>query len=152
MSSPLDLTIERVIDVPSEKVWAAWTNPKHIVHWFCPKPWQTTACEIDLRPGGKFNTTMKSPEGQEFPNSGCILEVVPGQKLVFTDALLPGYRPSTEPFMTAIITIKPEGKGTRYTATAMHGNEANVKKHLEMGFVQGWNTSLDQLVAYAKTL
>ena len=51
------------------------------------------ACKIDLRPGGDFSSTMLSPEGREFPNSGCVLEVVPNRKLVFTDTLLAGYRP-----------------------------------------------------------
>jgi uncharacterized protein YndB with AHSA1/START domain len=152
MSSPFDLVLERVIDVRPELVWKAWTEPKHLMPWFCPRPWKTIACEIDLRPGGKFNTTMQSPEGQDFPNAGCFLEVVPGKRLVFTDCLQPGYRPTTgEPFMTAIVEIIPEGDGTRYKATAMHANEETVKRHVEMGFHQGWATALDQMVEYIKT-
>ena len=72
----LDLVLERVIDVPRELVWTAWTTPKHLKHWFCPRPWTITECEIDLRPGGIFRSVMRSPEGQEFPNIGCYLEVV----------------------------------------------------------------------------
>ena len=56
---------------------------------------------------------MRSPEGKEFPNIGCYLEVVPNERLVWTDALLPGYRPAENPFMTAIITLESQGKGTR---------------------------------------
>jgi len=148
----LDLVLERVIDVPPALVWAAWTKPEHLRHWFCPKPWIVTDCEIDPRPGGIFRTTMRGPEGQEFPNVGCYLEVVPTERLVFTDALLPGYRPSENPFMTAVITLKPEGKGTRYTAVAIHRDDAARKRHEEMGFHQGWGTALDQLVAHAKTM
>lgn len=142
----LDLVLERVVDVPPELVWEAWTTPEHLKQWFTPSPWKTVACEIDLRPGGKFNTTMQSPEGQEFPNSGCFLEIVPGKKLAFTDTLLPGYRPAPEPFMTAIVEMIPEGKGTRYRAVAMHKSEETRKKHEEMGFHEGWSAALDQLV------
>ncbi len=152
MSSPLDLVLERVVDVSPDKVWAAWTEPKHIVNWFTPKPWRTIAAEVDLRPGGKFNSTFKSPDGQVMQNYGCFLEIVPGRKLVFTDCLHEGFRPSGQAFMTAIVEIIPEGRGTRYRATAMHSTEADVKKHLEMGFVNGWGTALDQLVAYMKTV
>ena len=148
----LDLVLERVVDVPPELVWVAWTKPEHLKKWFTPAPWTVTACEIDLRPGGIFSTTMRSPEGQEFPNVGCYLEVVPQKRLVFTDALLPGYRPAQNPFMTAIIAIEPHGSGTRYIATALHHNEAARKKHEEMGFHHGWGTSLDQLVAHAKKM
>ncbi|NTS30377.1 SRPBCC family protein [Phyllobacterium sp. BT25] len=147
----LDLVLERVVDVPRELVWKAWTTPEHIVKWFTPKPWQTTDCEIDLRPGGVFRTTMLSPEGQSFPNVGCYLEVVPNEKLVWTDALLPGYRPSEKPFFTAYLTLEPEGNGTRYRAIAIHRDSAGKKQHEEMGFHDGWGTVLDQMVAYIKS-
>src|SRR5216683_7570134 len=78
----LDLLLERVVDVPPELVWAAWTTPEHVKKWFTPAPWTTVDCEIDLRPGGIFRFVMRSPEGQEFPNVGCYLEIVKNQKLV----------------------------------------------------------------------
>ena len=148
----LDLVLERVIDVPPELVWLAWTKPEHVVKWLTPKPWSTVDCEIDLRPGGMFRFVMRSPEGEEFPNIGCFLEVIPNQRLVWTDALLPGYRPSEKPFMTAVVTMEPQGSGTRYIAVAIHRDEATRKKHEEMGFQEGWGTALDQLVAFTKTL
>lgn len=146
----LDLVLERTIDVPRELVWTAWTTPKHIREWFVPKPWSITDCEIDLRPGGIFRTTMRSPEGQEFPNVGCYLEVVPQERLVFTDTLLPGFRPSPEPFFTAILTLESQGSGTRYTAYAIHRDEEGRKKHEEMGFHDGWGTVVTQMVEYIK--
>lgn len=150
--SKLDLVLERVIDVPPALVWLAWTKPEHVKKWLTPAPWTTIDCEMDLRPGGMFRFVMRSPEGEDFPNIGCFLEVVPDKRLVWTDALLPGYRPSEKPFMTAVVDIAPEGKGTRYTATAIHRDEATRKKHEEMGFHEGWSKSLNQLVAHAKTL
>jgi uncharacterized protein YndB with AHSA1/START domain len=148
----LDLVLERVIDVPRELVWAAWTKPEHIKKWFTPAPWTTTECEIDLRPGGSFRTTMRSPEGETFPVVGCYLEVVPNERLVWTDALLPGYRPSEKPFFTAVLTLEPHGSGTKYTAIAIHRDEAGRQQHEEMGFHDGWGKALDQLVALVKTM
>ena len=148
----LDLVLERVVDVPLELVWAAWTKPEHMVNWFAPLPWTTTHCEIDLRPGGILHFIMRSPEGKDFPNTGCILEVAPNKRLVWTDALLPGYRPSEKPFFTAVIALETVGKETRYTATDIHRDEAGRKQHEEMGFHTGWGTCLDQLVAYVKKL
>ncbi len=146
----LDLVLERTVDVSPKLVWKAWTTPMHLMKWFTPAPWTTIDCEIDLRPGGIFRTTMRSPEGEEFPNSGCYLEVIENEKLVFTDALLPGYRPSGQPFFTGVIILKPHGKGTKYTAIAIHKDGADRKKHEEMGFHEGWGKALDQLVAYMK--
>lgn len=153
----LDLVLERNVDVPPELVWEAWTTPRHIEKWFCPAPWSVSHCEIDLRPGGIFRTVMRSPQGEETPNVGCYLEVVPGQRLVWTDALHPGYRPVlgstsaclTMP-MTAIITMAPHGTGTRYVATVLHADASGRKQHEDMGFHDGWGTALDQLVALMK--
>lgn len=142
----LDLVLERVVDVRPELVWKAWTQPEHLKEWFTPKPWETVECEIDLKPGGVFSTTMRSPEGEVTPaDPGCYLEVVENRKLVFTDALGPGFRPKGEAFMTAVILLEPEGTGTRYTAIAMHSDPEGKVKHEEMGFLNGWGTALDQL-------
>ena len=157
----LDLVLERFIDVPRELVWRAWTTPEHLKKWFTPVPWSTVDCEIDLRPGGLFRTVMRSPEEQEFPNVGCYLEVVENERLTWTNTLLPGFRPSTgsvsglecDTFsFTAVISLAPDGKGTRYTVVVLHGDEASRNKHNEMGFQDGWGKALDQLVALAKTM
>lgn len=150
-----DLVLERVVDVPVSLVWEAWTVPEHLMQWFTPKPWQTVRCEIDLRPGGQFHTTMRSPEGEEFPSTGCYLDVVPRQRLVWSSAMEPGYRPApipTEGFhMTGIIELESLGASrTKYVATVLHADEASTNKHREMGFEHGWGSALDQLVEWAK--
>jgi uncharacterized protein YndB with AHSA1/START domain len=148
----LDLVLQRVVDVPPAKVWKVWTTPKHLMPWFAPRPWTTVECEIDLRPGGAFRTVMRSPEGEDFPNVGCYLEVEAGRRLVWTDALLPGYRPSENPFFTAVLTFEAHGSGTLYTAVAMHATEAGRTSHVDMGFHDGWGKCLDQLVEYSAGL
>ena len=148
----LDLVLVRDIDVPVELVWMAWTTPEHVVKWFTPAPWTVSHCEIDLRPGGVFSTLMRSPDGKEFPNVGCYLEIITNQKLVFTDALQPGFRPSATSFMTGVIALEARGTGTRYTATAIHHDAAARQRHEEMGFHKGWGTALDQLVAHIKSM
>jgi uncharacterized protein YndB with AHSA1/START domain len=156
----LDLVLERVIDVPPELVWRAWTRPEHLKRWFTPAPWSTVDCEIDLRPGGIFRTVMRSPEGQEFTNLGCYLEVVEGARLCWTSVLGPGFRPGgrtaelpcDEIDFTAVISIERDGSGTRYTALVMHGSEDARRRHEEMGFHDGWGKALDQLVESARNM
>ena len=60
-----DLVLDRVIDVSPELVFKAWTTPKHLMPWFCPKPYRTVECEIDLRPGGTFFVQMVDPDGNK---------------------------------------------------------------------------------------
>jgi uncharacterized protein YndB with AHSA1/START domain len=158
----LDLSFERIVDVPKELIWRAWTQPQHLMPWFCPVPWKTIDCEIDLRPGGIFRTVMQSPEGQQLPNLGCYLDVITNEKLVWTNALMPGFRPATTPgtkgeeivgfAFTAMITLAEHAGGTKYTATVIHGDEASCQKHAAMGFREGWGKALEQLVAYSKSM
>ena len=152
--------LERVVDVPPRLVWRAWTEPELVKQWFTPKPWTTVDCEIDLRPGGLFRTVMRSPEGEDHENVGCYLDVVEGERLVWTDMLGAGYRPRGGAldegtgcgFFTAFIELMPEGKGTRYRARALHGRPADRERHEKMGFHEGWGTALDQLVAAVKRM
>jgi uncharacterized protein YndB with AHSA1/START domain len=146
-----DLVLERRADVAPDAVWRAWTDPDQLVRWFTPAPWSTVSATLDLRPGGVFHTTMRSPEGEEYPNAGCFLEVVEGRRLVFTSALGPDYRPAVVadgdfPF-TAVVDILPDGDGTLYRATALHPDPATRQQHEEMGFADGWGAAWDQLVA-----
>jgi len=157
MKNELDLVLERVVDVSPELVFKAWTTPKHLMPWFCPKPYRTVECEIDLKPGGKFFTQMVDPDGKTLPAApGCYLEIVPNRKLVWTTALGPGYRPhdpAAAPwFFTAVLTFEPHGNGgCKYTATALHATKENAGAHERMGFSQGWGKVLEQLVEYMKT-
>lgn len=149
-NAALDLTLDRLVDLPVERLWAAWTEPDHLVRWFTPAPWRTVACEIDLRPGGRFRTRMQGPAGEAFDNLGCYLVVEAPHRLVWTGALLPGYRPrpaGPEPFlMTAELRFSTEGGRSRYQAHVLHADEEARRRHEQMGFEAGWSRALEQLI------
>lgn len=148
-----DLVLERILDAPRHIVWRCWTEPALMVKWFTPAPWSTVRAEVDLRPGGSSLVVMRSPEGQEFPNPGVYLEVVPNEKLLFTDAYTSGWQPSAKPFFTGILTFADAGTGkTKYIAVAKHWTSDDCAAHEKMGFHSGWNKAADQLEALAKTL
>lgn len=153
LDSERDLVLIREVDVSARIIWMCWTQPQHILPWFCPKPWSVASCEVELWPGGKFNTVMRSPEGELMPNQGCFLHVEPERKLIFTDALTQGFRPAEKSFFTGMILLDPiTSIRTRYTAIARHNNPETAKQHEAMGFTVGWGLALDQLVEYASTL
>lgn len=152
-----DLVLERVVDILPEAVWAAWTTPSLLTQWFTPAPWKTVDARVDLHPGGAFHTVMRSPDGEDFANTGCILDVVPNRMLAWTGAFKPGFRPHTMqelhgfPFIfSAVITMEPEGQGTRYRALAIHPDAEARETHEQMGFHSGWSAALDQLVVLMK--
>jgi uncharacterized protein YndB with AHSA1/START domain len=147
-----DLSFTRTLKAPRRLVWECWTTPRHIREFFVPRPHKVTACDIDLRVGGRFNTTF-DVDGNVMDNHGVFLDVVDGEKLVFTDAYTEGWKPAPDPFMTAILLLSDaEGGGTTYTAIARHRSAESRKTHEDMGFYSGWGTVVDQLEEYAATL
>lgn len=147
------LTLTRVLDAPRAAIWRCWTEPELLKQWFCPKPWYVSEAHLDLRPGGEFYSLMNGPNGEQHGNPGVFLDVVPEERLVFTDAFSSAWQPSGKAFMVADVIFADAGNGkTHYVATARHWSEEDRKAHEEMGFHPGWNAAADQLEALAKTL
>ena len=146
----LDLELVRELPVSPRAVFDAWTDPESIKQWFAPRPFSIAECEVDLRPGGGFRTVMNDPEGNQMMDStGCYLEIVPGERLVWTAALTTDYRPQAAdlPF-TAILELEATDGGCRYRAIALHQGPAGAEQHASMGFHDGWGTVVDQMVEH----
>lgn len=161
MAGELDLVLERTLNGPRDLVWRAWTDPALLKQWFAPRPYMISELEMDLKPGGIFRIRMTGPDGFDtgHGNAGCVLEVVEGEKLSWTSALGPQYRPAQmgegcESFpMTAIVTLADAGNGkTLYRAVALHKDQADRDQHEAMGFQDGWGTCADQLEELAADL
>jgi uncharacterized protein YndB with AHSA1/START domain len=147
-----ELKLTRLIDAPRSVLYRCWTEPELIKQWFTPRPWTTPVVETDVRAGGASRMIFRGPEGQEFPNNGVYLEVVPNEKLVFTDAYTEAWVPSAKPFMTACISFTDEDGKTRYDAVVRHWRAEDKAQHEQMGFHDGWGKATDQLEALARTL
>ena len=151
----LDFAIERFIDAPPRLVWEALTKPEHIKEWYMPRAWGRVArAEMDARPGGIFSIDIAVGDGPESHNLGCVVEVIPMERLVWTSMLFPGYRPAVfdDIPITAIVTLEPSGTGTRYVFTALHRNEADLETNKSSGFYQGTEIAVDQLVQHVMTM
>jgi len=142
-----DLSVERLIDAPPEVVWQVWTERTE--EWFCPKPWRVAIHAQELRPGGKSIMIMHGPGGEEMPMEGVFLEVMPGKRIVSTDAFKAGWQPQG-PFMVAITEFIEEGGKTRYRATARHWTAEAKQQHETMGFTEGWGQVAEQLAELAE--
>lgn len=151
------LEISRLLNASRERIWRAWSDPKLLAQWWCPKPWVTEVRAFEFKAGGSFHTYMHGPDGKggegESDNPGCFLEIVPRKRIVGTSTMTGGWHPAVSWLpMTAIITMADEGDGTRYVARCLHKDAADRKRHEEMGFYEGWGTCISQLEALARSL
>ncbi|MBB5715020.1 SRPBCC family protein [Sphingomonas aerophila] len=147
--TPHELTISRLMRAPRAAVWQAFTD--HQADWWCPKPWTAEIHVRELRPGGRAEMTMRGPNGEVFPNNGVYLDVVPAERVVFTDAFTADWQPAG-PFMVGIMEFADEDGGTRYTGRARHWTPEAAEKHRAMGFEQGWGKVAEQWEEVARRI
>ena len=149
----LDLVLERTVDVPPSLVWKVWTTPEHLMPWFCPKPWRTTECEMDLRPGGEFRWRWRSNEdGKEFGFHGEFREVVVPSKIVHTEIYDPGDLGGSMGDEAAIVTVTfVERDGRTTVKTSMDfGSKGSRDAAMGTGMTEGMEQSyrlLDAVLA-----
>ena len=133
------LTLKRHIKATPEQVYEAWTDPKALLKWFGPGPGPVTLAETDLRPGGRYAIAFME-DGEEHHISGTYLEVVPGQKLIFTWT----WRHLPEQQSLVTVLIKPETQGA--LVTLIHEQFADA--HVRDLHRKGWTGCLDELEAH----
>ena len=148
-----DLVLSMVLNAPRKNIYRCWTEADLITQWFAPKPWSTPKAVVNVRPGGASLVTMADEQGTHYPNPGQYLEVVPNERLVFTDAFVGDWQPSEKPFFTGVLTFEDAGEGkTKYTAIARHWTVEDAENHKKMGFHEGWGICAKQLEALAASL
>lgn len=139
-----EVVIVREMDVPARFVFRAWSRPEHLVEWFGPPGYPLTLCEVDFRVGGRFRFAMTGPTGTQMtPFGGEYLAIEPDRLIRYSNRF---EQPGAE---TMIVTLTLEERlgRTKVTMHTLFGSVAMKQKHMEMGYAQGVNAGLDQLVA-----
>jgi uncharacterized protein YndB with AHSA1/START domain len=149
---PREMTITRIFDAPREVVWKAWTEPEYVKRWWGPKGFTSPVARIDLRVGGRYLYSMRSPEGQVFWSTGEYREIVEPVKIVYTDSfsdekgnVVPAsaYGMSGDWPMESVAMVTFEEREGRTEVTLWEtGIPAGENRDLAL---EGWNESLDKL-------
>ena len=149
-----ELVITRIFDAPRELVWKAWTEPEHMMRWWGPENFTSPVCKIDLRVGGKYLNCMKSPEGQDFWSTGVYREIVPLERIVFTDSFADEhgnivsaahYGMEGDIPLEMLVTVTFEDLDGKTRMTLKHTG-FQVGEMSDMAEA-GWNQSFDKLAA-----
>ncbi len=142
------LTITRLIDAPVALVFKAWSDPALVMKWWGPGGFTAPTIKIDFRVGGKYLFCMRSPDGQDFWSTGMFKEIVPMQRIVWTDSfadakgnIVPAAQygiPGDFPEETEV-TILFEAVGNRTKLTLQHAGLPNQMSEMTLS---GWTESL----------
>lgn len=148
-----ELVITRTLNFPREIVWKAWTDPEHVQHWWGPRGFTSPVCRNDFRVGGRYLYCMRSPEGEDYWNTGVYLEIVPLERIVHTDSfsdaeghVVPAshYGLSADfPLETLLTEIFEDLRGKTRLTLRQSGLPAGTDAESAR---QGWDEAIDRLI------
>lgn len=155
-----EVVITRTFNAPRELVWKAWSDPELFKQWWGPNGFTAPVCEIDFRVGGKYLNAMRSPEGKDFYGTGTYKEIVPMDRIVYTDSfadekgnVVPAtYYDMTETFpMVTLVTVILEDDGDKTKMTIRHSELENLDPEASADMETGWGQSLDKMAEAIET-
>lgn len=149
-----EFVVERQFNAPRALLFQVFTQPEHLKRWWAPQPYTVPTCTVDLRPGGIWHYSMRSPEGQEHWALSVYREIVPPEKLVYTSTFADEHANPIEGIpehLTTIIFTEEAGKTTA-TARIQFASKEALKVAVDMGMQQGMNMTWDYLVMYVQEL
>ena len=148
--SDTEITMTRLFDAPRHLVFEAMTKPEHIKKWWgiLDDGYSVPVCEMDLRPGGKWRFVGQGPKGQAPDFYGVVHEVVPPERMVYTEIFAPF--PDVESVVTAVLT--QEGGKTRLSVSCTYPSRDVRDMVMKTGMERGAAISYDRLEDVAREL
>lgn len=142
------LILSRVFDAPPGLVFDMWSSCEHLKHWWGPKEWPIDECEMDFKVGGKWRYCLRGPnEGDESWGKAIYQEINRPEKITYKDHFTDSEGTVNEEMPELLVTVEfreREGKTEMVNTTVFDSPETR-DKIVEMGAIEGWNSSLDRL-------
>jgi uncharacterized protein YndB with AHSA1/START domain len=145
--SETEVRIEREFDAPREIVWEAYTDPELMCEWLGPRRLTMTVQEMDVRKGGSYRYTHKSPGNSPFVFFGEFREVEPPRLLVQSFDF-EGNEHGQSLDRVEFEELGPERTRIVVTATfeSIEARDAMLESGMERGVNEGYE-KLDELLA-----
>ena len=146
----LTLTLDAEFDVPPARVWELWSDPRQLERWWGPPGYPATMTLHDLRPGGRVEYHMTTPEGDTPKGFWEITDADPPHRLTFRDGFADADgRPNTDmPVGEVVVTIAPVDAGrTRMSIHSIFPDTAAMEMVLAMGMEEGLKDAVGQIDA-----
>lgn len=150
LPSDREIVITRIFHRPRHLLFEAWTKPEHLRQWWGCDGSTLTTCEIDLRPGGSWRLVMRMADGSDHPFHGTYREVVPNERLVYTECYDMPQVGSPE-WLTTVLFEEFEGN-TKFTHSIHHRSVEVRDAHLQAGMEAGTVENLNRLEQYLASM
>jgi uncharacterized protein YndB with AHSA1/START domain len=142
------ILITREFDAPRHLVYRAYTTPELIKRWWSGNRGKVTSAEVDLRVGGAWRYVMTANEGFEVAFHGEFREIVPNQRIVFTEV----YEGMPDGEALDTTTFEEVDGHTLLTTLMQLANKADRDAVINSGMEGGMQEAMDHLEAVAASL
>jgi uncharacterized protein YndB with AHSA1/START domain len=137
------IVIERIVDASPALAFRCWTDPKHLAQWWAPHGFTNPVCEVDVRIGGTWRIVMRAPDGTEYPCHGVYEQIVPAERLVFTNVATDAAGQAVLDGRTTVTFAAENGKTKMTVHTGAIALVDYAAGHLQ-GMETGWMQSLER--------
>ena len=148
-TSDREIVVTRIIEGPRSLVFEAYTDPRHLGHWWGPNGFTTTTRAFEFRPGGVWDFVMHGPDGTDYPNWIEWREIEPPSGSSFSD----GDRPDDPRAFVSTVTLVERGGATEVTMRAVFKTKAQRDEVVERYHaIEGGKQTLGRLALYVAIL
>jgi uncharacterized protein YndB with AHSA1/START domain len=147
--SELEFVMSRVFNAPRDLVFEACSQPRHMGHWWGPRGYTLTTCDMDVRPGGSYRFVQRAPDGNSYAFHGTYQEVAPPERLVMTQIFDP--YPMSELLVSLAFEDLGDGR-TRLVDTMRFDSIESRDGSLSAGMESGARESYERLGEYLREL
>jgi uncharacterized protein YndB with AHSA1/START domain len=151
LPSDTQVQILREFDAPKRLVYKAWTTPELIKRWWSAKRGTVTTADVDLRVGGTWRWVMMTDRGFEVAFHGVYREIVPNERLVYTE-VFEGMPNADEAGAVTSMTFSETDGRTTLTMLVDHKLKAHRDMHVNSGMEAGLQDALDLLEDAVRSL
>lgn len=148
------VAIERTLNAPVDLVWQMWVDGDHFASWYGPTGARIPVANLDAVVGGRRHVCMEmdTPNGpMQMWFVGEFKELVPGERLVYTEAMgdedgnatppeAMGMPPGTPAFTEVVVELTAVDGGT-------HMKMTHVGVPADSPGGGGWAMAIDKLEA-----
>ena len=142
-----EIVMTRVFDAPRDLVFEAHTSCEHMSHWWGPRRYEISSCEIDFRPGGAWRIVQRGPRARS-----RVPRRVPGdrppERIVWTFEYegMPGH------VSVQTLTFEEHDGKTTLTTVVLFDSIEDRDGMIDSGMESGAAETMDRLEEYLQEL
>jgi uncharacterized protein YndB with AHSA1/START domain len=133
-------------------VWDAFTIPEILDQWVAPKPWLSKTKYMNFKVGGRRFYAMVSPEGQERWSIQEYTSITPKTNFKMYNTFADKDENPELPGSEWEYNFSEQNGITKVSIIIKNESLARMEKMIEMGFVEGFKMTIDNLEKLLTTL